>query len=308
MKYLKLIRSQNLLLLAFMQLVFRYGFLKLQNIHLALNDWQYGLLILATVLIAAAGYVINDINDQEIDTINKPGKNIVGNEITEDHAYNLYFGLTIIGLLIGFYLTYTIDKDSFFGIFVISSILLYLYATSFKQIPVVGNLTVAFVLALSVIVVGLFDIIPVIYPENRSQMLLYLDIILDYAIFGFLINLIREMVKDMEDIEGDKEHSIHSLPVILGIRKTKRIIFVLGIIVTAILLWYIATYLMENKLYLATIYGLLFVISLLIYFVIKIWSASSQKDFHHLSQILKLVIFFGIISIVIINLNILYNA
>ena len=122
MKYLKLIRYQNLLLLALMQLVFHYGFLKLQGIYLALNDWQFGLLTLATILIAAAGYVINDIADQETDHVNKPGKNIVGKGITEDKAYNIYFGLNIIGLLIGFYLTRIVHKDTFFGIFIIASI------------------------------------------------------------------------------------------------------------------------------------------------------------------------------------------
>ena len=68
MKYLKLIRYQNLLLLAFMQLIFRYGFLKMQNISLALTDFQYALLVLSTVLIAAAGYIINDISDQQMIT------------------------------------------------------------------------------------------------------------------------------------------------------------------------------------------------------------------------------------------------
>lgn len=83
MNFLKLIRYQNLLMLAFMQLVFRYGFLKLQNIPLGLSDLNYCLLILSTLLIAAAGYVINNIFDQNTDAQNKPQNLIVGRKITE---------------------------------------------------------------------------------------------------------------------------------------------------------------------------------------------------------------------------------
>ena len=83
MKYLNLIRYQNLLMLAFMQLIFRYGYFKFQNIPLALADWQYGLLVLSTVLIAAGGYVINNIFDQNTDNENKPQNVIVGKTVSE---------------------------------------------------------------------------------------------------------------------------------------------------------------------------------------------------------------------------------
>ena len=124
MKYLKLIRYQNLLLIAFMQLILRYGFLKLQNVELALADWQFGLLVLATIFIAAGGYAINDIMDQETDSINRPNQVIVGRSISESMAYNLYFGFTIAGALIGFYLSNLIYRDNFFGIFIIERLFL----------------------------------------------------------------------------------------------------------------------------------------------------------------------------------------
>ena len=95
MKYLKLIRYRNLLLLAIMQLIFRYGFLKYQDIWLSLSDWQYGLLVLTTVLLAAGGYVINDIFDQDTDAENKPNNTLVGKSISEGNAYYIYTGLTL---------------------------------------------------------------------------------------------------------------------------------------------------------------------------------------------------------------------
>lgn len=309
MKYLKLIRYQNLLLIAFMLLIFHYGFLKFQNITLALNDWQFGLFVLATVFIAAGGYVINDIIDQDIDSDNKPEKLIVGKHISENTAYNIYLGMIISGTLIGFYLSYfVINKNSFLGLFVIYSILLYAYATELKQIPFLKNIVVAFVLALSVISVGMFDVIPMMNVENKAQMKVFLFIILDYAVFAFLLNLIREIVKDMEDIKGDDNQGLRTLPVIFGISKTSKMAFGLGLAAIGILLWYINQNLMNYKLYYAAVYALLLVVAPMIFFVVKIWNAKAKKEFRLLSTILKWVIFFGIFSILIITLNIRYNA
>jgi len=308
MKYLKLIRYQNLLLIAFMQLILRYGFLKLQNVELALADWQFGLLVLATIFIAAGGYAINDIMDQETDNDNRPNSVIVGKSVTENMAYNCYFGFTIIGVLIGFYLSNLVMRNSFFGIFIISSVLLYLYATSLKQIAVVGNIVVALVLALSVLIVGMFDIIPATDFNNQQQMKMWLYILLDYAIFAFIINFIREIVKDLEDLNGDYNQGMKTLPVLLGVEKTTKAVTILSILATLALLWYVNHNLMNSKLYFATVYALLFIISPMLFVAIKAWSATTSKEFRLLSTILKAIIFFGILSIFIITLNILYNA
>lgn len=294
-----------------MQLVFRYGFLVPQKLPLALNDWQFALLVLSTVLIAAAGYIINDIMDQETDYSNKPDQVVVGKTVTEETAYNFYFGLNIVGMLVGFYLANLVDKTSFFGIFIISSVLLYLYATSFKQIAVVGNLLVALVLALSVIVVGMFDIIPILpYAEaqDSAKLSVLLFILLDYAVFAFVINFIREMVKDIEDIDGDYNQGMRTLPILLGVSRTVKVIFVLGLVSTVAFLWYINSNLMSHQLYYAVIYSLVFVTGPMIFFLIKLWNAKVKKEFHLLSTLLKWIIFFGIVSILVINLNIKYHV
>jgi len=308
MKYLKLIRYQNLLLLAFMQLLFRYGFLKFQNIFLSLNDWQYGLLVLATVLIAAAGYVINDILDQETDYDNDKGNVIVGKLISEKVAYNLYFILNITGVGIGYYLASVIHKPSFAGAFIIISATLYMYATSLKQMLLIGNIVVALLLSFSVIIIGLFDLLPATYEGNQTEMGIMFSILIDYAIFTFIINLIREIVKDMEDIEGDNNNGMSTLPIAIGLGKTSKIVGVLGIIAALILLWYINSNLMSSKLYYAVIYGLLFVVAPMIFFVVKVWNAKSKEEFRFLSTVLKWIIFFGILSILAVNLNIMQNV
>ena len=308
MKYLKLIRYQNLLLLAFMQLLFRYGFLKFQNIFLSLNDWQYALLVLATVLIAAAGYVINDILDQETDYDNNKGNVIVGKLISEKAAYNLYFVLNITGVGIGYYLANLINKPSFAGAFIIISATLYMYATSLKQMLLIGNIVVALLLSFSVIIIGLFDLLPATYEGNQTEMGVMFSILIDYAIFAFIINLIREIVKDMEDVEGDYNNGMSTLPIAIGLGKTSKIVGVLGIIATLILLWYINSNLMSSKLYYAVIYGLLFVVAPMIFFVVKVWNAKTKEDFRLLSTVLKWIIFFGILSILAVNLNIMQNV
>ncbi|WP_246034077.1 geranylgeranylglycerol-phosphate geranylgeranyltransferase [Flavobacterium sangjuense] len=288
-----------------MQLLFRYGFLKL-NTYLSLSDWQYGLLVLATVLIAAAGYVINDILDQETDYDND--KVIVGKYISEKAAYNLYFILNITGVGIGYYLASVIQKPSFAGAFIIISATLYMYATSLKQMLLIGNIIVALLLSFSIIIIGLFDLLPATYEGNQKEMGLIFSVLIDYAIFAFIINLIREIVKDMEDVEGDKNAGMSTLPIAIGLNKTSKIAAVLGIIATLILLWYINDNLMSSKLYYAAIYGLLFIVAPIIFFVVKVWNANEKEEFHILSNVLKWVIFFGILSILAINLNIIYNV
>lgn len=308
MKYLKLIRYQNLLLIAFMQLIFRYGFLNLQNIPLALSHFQYALLVLSTVLIAAAGYIINDILDQETDYDNRPDNVLVGKSISEKDAYNLYFILNILGVGIGFYLSNLIQKPSFTGAFIIISATLYMYATSLKQMLLIGNIIVALLLSFSVLIIGLFDLLPMITDANRAEMGLMFSMLIDYAIFAFIINLIREIVKDMEDVDGDYNQGMSTLPIALGVERTAKIMFGMAAVATVVLLWYINVNLMGHKLYYAVIYGLVFVVSPMIFFLVKIWGAKSKSEFRLLSKVLKWTIFFGIFSVLIITLNIHLNA
>jgi 4-hydroxybenzoate polyprenyltransferase len=308
MKYLKLIRYQNLLMLSLMQLIFRYGFLELQNIPLALADWQYVLLVLATMCIAAGGYIINNIFDVETDTENKPETVIVGKYISETKAYNLYIGFTVIGVAIGFYLSNVIDKPSFASIFIVIAATLYFYATSLKQSLLIGNIIVAMLLSFSVIIIGIFDLYPMTNEENRSVMGLLFGILLDYAIFAFIINFIREIVKDLQDVEGDSNQGMNTLPIAFGVGRTTKLVFAMSFIPIICIVYYINYNLFTSDLLFATVFGLVFILAPLLYFTIKIWSANSKKDFHHLSTVLKWILFFGILSIVVISLNIKYNA
>jgi 4-hydroxybenzoate polyprenyltransferase len=293
-------------MLALMQLIFRYGFLKLENIPLALADWQYLLLVLSTVLLAAGGYVINNIFDQATDHDNKPDTVIVGRSISEAHAYNIYVALNITGVGIGFYLSNVIQKPGFASIFIMIAAALYFYATSLKQMVLIGNIVVAALLSCSVIIIGIFDLFPVITPENQPMMANLFSILLDFAVFAFMINFIREIVKDLEDVNGDYNQGMSTLPIVLGISRTAKITFGLSFIPILVILVYINTYLIP--LLYATIYMFLFILGPLFYFMIKIWTAKKQKEFHSLSLLSKWILFFGILSVLVISLNIKYNA
>ncbi len=308
MSFFKLIRYPNLIMIALMQLIFRYGFLKWQDVPLALADWQYFLLVFATVCIAAGGYVINDIFDQGTDFVNKPSKAIIGHKITESMGYNIYVGLTIIGVCIGFYLSNVILRPSFATIFILIASILYIYATSLKQMLIVGNVVVALLLSFSVLIIGVFDLYPATYEGNQRQMGVLFSILLDYAIFSFIINFIRELVKDLEDVNGDYNQGMNTLPIVLGVKRTTHVVLGLSIIPLGILLYYINEYFVISNLFLATIYCLLTLVGPLLYFSIKCYSAKTKKDFHHLSFILKIVLFFGIVSIAVIAYNIKNHA
>lgn len=306
MKYLNLIRYKNLLLLAFMQLVILFGFLKMQDIPLALALWQYYLLIVSTVCIAAGGYIINDIMDQDVDGLNKPKKAIVGHTVSENFAYNLYVAFSIIGVGIGFYLSKLIGRPNFVTVFILCAALLYIYSTSFKQIMIVKNVVVAFLLAFSILIIDLFMVFPATDSTNREQMLPVFSVLIDFSIIAFIINFLREMVKDLEDVNGDYSSGINTLPVALGVSRTTKLVFVLSFLPTLCILYYMYVNLFELQL--ATVYILGFLIGPLLYFSIKIWSAKSKKDYSHLSDVLKGIIFFGIIAIAVIGINMKYYA
>ncbi|WP_291085178.1 geranylgeranylglycerol-phosphate geranylgeranyltransferase [Flavobacterium sp. BFFFF1] len=306
--FLKLIRFKNLLMIVALQLIIKYCSLDMQHIPTALNDIQYLLLVLSTVCIAAGGYIINNIIDQGTDFLNKPADVIAGKAISESMAYNFYAGFNILGVGIGFYLSNIIGKPGFAMIFIAISATLYLYATSYKKTFLIGNILVAAITSMCIIIVGIYELYPILTEENHIQLGGVFEIFLDYALFSFILNLIREITKDAEDIKGDTAYGMNTLPIVLGIGKTKKILLGLGILTILGLLYYINTYYINNELYYVAGFMLLFVVGPLLYFVINILSVADKTAFKKLSTVLKLVILSGIISILVLALNIQANA
>ncbi len=302
--FLNLIRWKNLLLIAFVQVLIKYALFQPFNIDVTLNGFGFSLLVMATLCIAAAGNIINDIYDIDTDLINKPEKVIVSKSISEPKAFNLFLTLTIIGVCIGFYLSNLIDKTGFSALFIFTSALLYVYTTSLKQTFLIGNIVVSVLVALSIIIVGLFDLIPAITSENQQTQLTIFKILINYALFAFMINLLREIIKDIEDFEGDTKADMRTLPIVIGKNKAKTVLFVLSFIPLLAIVYYVITFLYKQQI--AVGYFLLFVVAPLLYFSIKILSANTQKKLHHLSNVLKLILFFGVLSLLLYKFKFIY--
>jgi 4-hydroxybenzoate polyprenyltransferase len=294
---LKLIRWKNLLMIALIQVLIKYALFQPFSVDVTLNGFGFSLLVIATLCIAAAGNIINDIYDIDTDLINKPEKVIVGKSISEPKAFNLFLVLTIIGVFIGFYLSNLIGKTGFAAIFIFTSALLYLYSSSFKQTILVGNIIVSVLVAMSIIIIGLFDLLPVITSQNQQTQLTMFKILLDYALFAFMINLLREIIKDIEDIKGDTKAGMRTLPIVIGKNRATKVLFALSFVPLIAVVYYVITILYKQQI--AVGYFLLFVIAPLLYFTIKIFSAKKQNELHHLSNVLKLVMLFGVLSLLL---------
>lgn len=298
MKYLKLIKYQNLLLLVMMQLVFRYLFLTQSYIDLALTDFNYILLVLSTVCIAAGGAVMQHIVNQEEDEIKQPKHRLVGTTISEAAAYNWYIGLTIVGVGIGFYLANVIYKPTFASLFVLVATLLYVQATNLKQIPLVSNCITALLVAISIAVIALFDIFPATDISNKVRMSEVFGILIDYAVLGFGLTLIKELLRDLKNRATDDMLGNNTVVTRFGLNKAKSLLGVIIVVVLGAILYYCNTFLFELTIALSFI--LLTMVGPLLFMGIKLITSTTQKEFALLERTLQVVLFCSILSVAVI--------
>lgn len=295
LNYLKLVRAGNLIFIALTMFLIKYGLFEPFGVAITLNLFGFSMLVLAVVSVAAGGYVINDIFDVQADLKNKPERTFIKKKISEKAAYRLFFVLTIIGVGLGFYLSNMIGIPGFTAFFIFGSAILYLYNSQFQQTILVGNILVSLIVGLIPIGVGLYDLLPAITSENQQTQSTIFSILIDYSIFAFLVNFLREIVKDQQDIDGDYNAGYKTLPIVFGKSRTNKILFAIGLIPLGFLIYYIYQYLFENTI--AVVYTLFLLVAPLLYFQINIWTAEKKKEYALLSKILKAVLFFGLISI-----------
>ncbi|WP_452223534.1 geranylgeranylglycerol-phosphate geranylgeranyltransferase [Lacinutrix chionoecetis] len=302
MNILNLIRWKNLIMIAVVQVLIKYALFNVTfadgtAIATTLDGFHFLLLVLTTLCIAAGGYIINDIYDMETDAVNKPNKVVVGKSITESTANKLYIAFTFIGVCIGFYLSHAVGRPPFFAIFVIIAALLYVYASYLKQIAVAGNIVVSILVVFSLLIVGVFELIPAMTVQNESIQSTMLEVLTDFGIFAFLINFIREIVKDTEDVDGDHKVGMQTLPILFGKTRTSKITMVLTIITIAIIVYYVTTFLYRHTA--AIVYFLFAIIGPLIYIAIKMFSAEKTIHFKHISFMLKIVMITGMLAMLL---------
>ena len=162
--FLNFFRWKNVLMIALLLFLVKYVLIERFELNVSLDHLHYALLVISTVCIAIAGYIINDINDVEADRINKPKRLYVGEKISRREAYNLFIGFNSAGLLAGMYLSYHVGHTSYFIIYVLTSLLLYQYAKYLKKKLLIGNLLVAFAVFLTIVLPLVYDLLPVTNP------------------------------------------------------------------------------------------------------------------------------------------------
>jgi 4-hydroxybenzoate polyprenyltransferase len=295
-KFLQLIRFPNLVMIALTQYLFKYFLINVYGYDMATNAFTFFCLVFATVCIAAGGNVINDIFDVKIDRINKPQRMFIDTFISKRNAFILYVGITALGILVGCYTSITIGKPLYSLIFIVISSLLYLYSFYFKKVALIGNVIVSLLIASSILILGIFDL-TIFTKDNFFTNGLIIGVLILYSLFAFCINLIRELVKDNEDVNGDYNANMKTLSIVLGRNRVNKIIAILAGLMICFILYIISEYLQGKTV--TTIYALITLLLPLLYFIIKIWQADSNYEYRFLSFLLKLIMLFGILSIIV---------
>ena len=294
--YFKLIRWKNLLLIIYTYLLIKFLFFPSFSIETALSLFQFSLLLLSIVLISAAGYIINDIEDVISDKINKPKKLIVSKVITKEKANQWYKITNTLGIALGILFCLNISKPTYSFIFIGASLLLYLYSKKLKSKPLIGNLIIAFLIGISIFILAFFEFNFILKTEPQN---LAFTIIKALSIFAFCMNLTREIIKDIEDVNGDYVLKISTLPILLGITRTKNIANLTILLPIGLLLFILLNFSESYKF--TMLYLLITVFLPLVYISIKLFSVKNKNDFKKISTLLKITMFLGVNSLIIFS-------
>jgi 4-hydroxybenzoate polyprenyltransferase len=307
--FIKLLRPLNLLIIALILCLIKYFLINQFIAESSLNNINFFLFVISTILITAGGYIINDIYDENVDKINKEKTRIINKELSARIAIFWYFAFNIIAIILILYVAYIIQKLTFTLIFIYSIFSLWKYSKYLKTKFLRGNFLVSWLVALSIINIGLFDVIPVI--SNNSSPIIF-KIILLYAAFAFLMTFSREIIKDIEDEYGDKKIHANTIIIKVGIYKTKVLINSINTLVFLFIgLWQYFQYSLlqttfnlpekqQIQIWGTDINSILYVIIMqlfLIVFIIKCSQSESKEDFSFLSKFSKFIMILGILSI-----------
>ena len=306
MKLLNLIRYKNLIFIILIQCLITYALINpliMQYGLLPLTPaWMVWLVILSTVIIAAAGYVINDYFDLKIDRINKPDKVLIGDVISKDFAVRMYQILTVIGIALGLIVAVVLKSFTIGFIYILVPGLLWFYSASYKRQMFVGNLMIA-------LMSGLVILLPLLVEETvlstyYGELLRMTPIsktlfswVCGFAGFAFLWTLIREIIKDAQDIAGDSEMECRTIPIVWGETVSK--IIVSCLVVLAIGLLYLAVsrwMIFPSELgFSITIRYVVFGIALpSVCLLVLLWS-NSCKAYRNASGMVKFIMLVGIL-------------
>lgn len=258
------------------------------------------LAVIATLCLAAAGYAINDYFDIRIDRINKPGKIIVGRLLSRRQAIFSHSVLNVAGVAISLYLSYKVWSVLPTLAILAAASMLWLYSLRIKRSFLLGNLAIAMTSAL---VIGLIWMMEVLEASNLQAYTVAPGSVsmltTTYIFFAFMASLIREVVKDMEDMQGDRAMDCRSMALVWGIRKTKLFLFAAMIILVAGMA-FLQAYLWRQQNWLPLVYLMLTVQLPVAWMAVKTHRALEKNDFRVLQQVMKYIMVAGILSMALI--------
>ena len=301
--FFKLVRWPNLLFIALTQILFRFFILRFVfmngpsgNESDQLSLLLFYLIVCASVFIAAAGYIINDYFDVNIDLVNKPSKLIIDRYIKRRWAIVLHIVFSFTGFLISCYVGYKL-RNIYIPVFNLLAIVgLWFYSTTFKKKLLIGNVVISLLTAWVILVLTVSEHkFPVTPDDIYWRRLLKLSFM--YAGFAFIISLVREVIKDMEDIRGDIKYGCKTMPIVWGLQVSKGFVAV-WIIVMIGSITALQFYVIQLGWWLSALYSLLAIIIPLLYVLRKLYVAHTKKDFHRLSTVVKLIMLSGILSMI----------
>lgn len=307
--YYRLLRGTNLIFIMLIMYVVRYflivPWMRVCNDYPFFSDTLFHLLVVATVFVAAAGYVINDYYDQMIDGINNTKKQVVGITISPRVAYLLFWVLSVMGSLIGVYISFKVGYINIGSIFIIASFMVYFYSLKYKRLLLWGNLVVAFLSSLVLLLPWLFEFFtlynrPADFLDHASCLKVIRDVTMLFVGFSFVMTLVREWIKDLEDKAGDEAGGRFSFPIRFGVKKTKLIIN-LTILFFIIFLAFIQWQMLVNHYNYLVYYSFVTISLPMVYLMVRLIRAESAADYHFLSTITKIIMLFGILMLVLSN-------
>jgi 4-hydroxybenzoate polyprenyltransferase len=301
--FLKMTRPLNLFFIALTQLLFHWSIIQaiLKKIRQepVIDGLNYYLLSAASICIAAAGYIINDYFDINIDQVNKPRANVVDSIISRRWAIAWHFCLSGAGVLLSGYISLKTGLWFILIANIICVMLLFGYSVSLKRKLLSGNILISLLTAWVILVLMLAEVWPGSgHTQETKASIIRLGFL--YAGFAFIISLIREAVKDTEDMHGDAKYGCRTMPIVWGVNATKVYVAVwlIVLIATVAILQF---YILQFKWWWQIAYSIVLVMVPLIYFLFLLYKAKNEKDFGLLSHLAKFIMFTGIISMIFFN-------
>lgn len=285
--FFQLIRWKNVLLILSTQVLIKFILIPKFETESTLSNQTFFLVVFSSIFIAAAGYIINDLFDVDIDAINNKNSVIITKYTTTSTVKLGYYLFNLIGIVFGISASFAINKPIFSFFFITIITVLYFYSKRLKSIALVGNITVSLLIGFSILIISFF--------EQLSYDSFAFKIVVVYSVFAFAINLIREIIKDIEDIDGDFAAGLKTLPIIIGRKRTNTFMVILSslLAISIIALLFLNKELNNYLFY----YGIIVVLTPLLYFISKLANTKSKNDYKKLSTLLKIIMVLGILSI-----------